>query len=562
MTPGPDRRGRLLTLLLPVIALVGGWLFFTHVAVLWPLLPGQLRATPAQYHDQLVALDPVIGTHLERDEAACRLRLDSPALSTLEEAVGRERARELVAHDGLPLAWQRVTLKQRGNADVVSVCFLLDGRLMGWERTLQDDEPEREPKEEPEILAREAAERLVPDLAAYRVTERATVILPNRTDRRWTFERAWDVSDDCTLRERLQVTLAGSHVIRAMRSLVPPSASTLTQRARAAAKEGLEALGFSLLGVGSVAAAVVGLRRLARGQARLGPAGAVTAVVAGLLACTHLLQPALLFEQWDPLWPRWIATARDLAFALLDDSGVLIPLFCFLLAGDALDRERQPLGQPAPERGRSLWLLGRGRLADPTVAAASWRGFLVGAACGGVLTLGTLLAVHLLGARIELQPRGFFFYPLTSSSPPLITLCFFTHIALLEELGYRFFAGTWLDRLTGLRSLAIVLPAVVYGLCHSAFAFLPPADPVWVRPTLLALVGCVWGWAFFRFDALTVVLSHLTCDLFIFNYPQLAQGGWAAVGAVAAILVPLLPAAAGLLARGRGPTPYAQTPEV
>ena len=60
---------------------------------------------------------------------------------------------------------------------------------------------------------------------------------------------------------------------------------------------------------------------------------------------------------------------------------------------------------------------------------------------------------------------------------------------------------------------------------------------------VLTLVGCVWGWAFLRFDALTVVLSHFTADLFIFNWPQLASGQTAQVAvAVATICVPLLPA--------------------
>jgi hypothetical protein len=54
----------------------------------------------------------------------------------------------------------------------------------------------------------------------------------------------------------------------------------------------------------------------------------------------------------------------------------------------------------------------------------------------------------------------------------------------------------------------------------------------------------VWGWAFFRYDALTVVLSHLSADLFIFNWPRLASGDPGTVAlAVATVAVPLLPAA-------------------
>ncbi len=60
---------------------------------------------------------------------------------------------------------------------------------------------------------------------------------------------------------------------------------------------------------------------------------------------------------------------------------------------------------------------------------------------------------------------------------------------------------------------------------------------------VFTLVGCVWGWAFFRYDALTVVLSHYTADLFIFNWPRLGSGDPLLVAqAAATVAVPLLPA--------------------
>ena len=112
-----------------------------------------------------------------------------------------------------------------------------------------------------------------------------------------------------------------------------------------------------------------------------------------------------------------------------------------------------------------------------------------------------------------------------------------------DGTGYRFFGGTWLFKLTRRRWAAIVVPALVYGLTHTRLDFLPPADPFWGRALVLTVVGCVWGWAFFRFDALTVVLSHFTADLFIFNWPRLASGQpTQIVISVATICVPLIPA--------------------
>jgi len=116
--------------------------------------------------------------------------------------------------------------------------------------------------------------------------------------------------------------------------------------------------------------------------------------------------------------------------------------------------------------------------------------------------------------------------------------------------------GTWILSLTKRRWAAILVPAILYGLTHTRMDFLPPADPFWGRALVMTLVGCVWGWAFLRYDALTVVLSHYTADLFIFNWPRLGSGQTGPMaGAALTILVPLIPAACfwiSKLSRGRG----------
>jgi len=243
----------------------------------------------------------------------------------------------------------------------------------------------------------------------------------------------------------------------------------------------------------------------------------------------------------------WLAHAQDLGWRAIDGAIAVLPVLAFLAAGDALDRA----GGHA--RGASLWTLARGRIADPAVAAASARGFLIGAICGATL-LAVVAALVAMGGRTALQPRGFFLTPLGSAVPALGTLAFFGFIAAIEELGYRFFAGTWIERLTGRRWLAVLAPALIYGLMHTDLAFLPPAEPWWGRALALTAVGAVWGWAFFRYDALTVILSHLTADLFIFGWPQLATGDAGQRAAILSVMaVPLLPAAAWALRRLLGP---------
>jgi len=121
----------------------------------------------------------------------------------------------------------------------------------------------------------------------------------------------------------------------------------------------------------------------------------------------------------------------------------------------------------------------------------------------------------------------------------------------VEELGYRYFAGNVLLRMHMGRIVAAIVPAVVFGAVHANLDFLPPGEPWWYRIIPITLVGVLWGFAFVKWDALTVVLSHWTCDLFLFNQPRLASGDvLILLSALACIAVPLLPAAVNLGLRG------------
>lgn len=531
-------------LILLAVATVAACAFFASLERLWPLVDGRLLRDEAAVRvaaaPVLERLDlPVDGTVI-----ASRLRVDEPALDYVEQTFGRARCRELLA-DGCPLVVHRVACRHPGIADTVTLAWHPAGRLLGWEAGVQEDAAGAtlEPAEA-EALARAALEPL--GARELELSERATIERPARRDHRLAFTR-WREREP-ELRERWEMVVAGDRVVKAWPTAVVPAAAQRAARAARAPIAGLQTLGWLGLGLLTVAALLITLHRLRSGEVRLRRALGVAGGALALLLLSDALQTARLVEVWDPLWPRWLAHAQDLGWRALDGAVAVLPVLAFLAAGDALDRA----GGHA--RGATLWALARGRLADPGVAAASARGFLIGAICGATL-LAVVAILVAAGGRTALQPRGFFLVPLGSALPALGTLAFFGFTAAVEELGYRFFAGTWIERLTGRRWLAVLAPAVIYGLMHTDLAFLPPAEPWWGRALALTAVGAVWGWAFFRYDALTVLLSHLTADLFIFGWPQLATGD---AGQRAAILlamaVPLLPAALWALRRLTSPS--------
>lgn len=592
----PDRSD----LALAAVALVAAAVFFVSLDRLWPLARTDLHVPPPVLEERARDFLLEAGFSVADHDAASALKVDASLLDYLQRAFGRAETQRLIA-SGYPVYWYEVLFKRRGDPDRYWVHLggsgpgatgsaedagRRAGRLLGWGRTIQEDAPAGALDEgDARELALETLGRhlgVVLDAAAppeevgepeagWREQGFYDQVRPARRDRYFIYQR--HLSREPELRERLVVTVSGDRVTGVDRSLVMPEAARRAARARRAPVVALQTVGILLAAAAVVGAFAVFLTRLRGGTARLAPAAKWIAVIGACFLATQALRGHELLAAWDPLWPRWIAALQTLALAAAPAAWILLVLFVVIAAGDALDREAAgrsdregtPVGrrgsgpggnpgnrdlpdppgsEPRPDpRGASLWALARGRIASPAVGLASLRGFLVGLICGGVLA-GSILALQALaGAWPPIQPQGFFFFALNSRAPLLATLLYFFMVALVEELAYRYFGGTFLLRATGRRWLAVLVPAALYGLTHTGLEFLPPAEPFWGRAVVMTLVGCVWGWAYFRYDALTVVLSHFTADLFIFNWPRLGSGEpLLAAKAAAVIAVPLLPA--------------------
>ncbi len=466
-----------------------------------------------------------------------RLDVKDRVLDYLESAFGPDTAQRMIA-SGFPIYPYSVAFKKAGEPRIFTVTLDPSGLLLGWSCGFEDDDEgdSLDLEHARTIALRAISDRLGMDTTTLAIKAASTKILDKRQDHYFTWERYLSFQPE--LREEMSVHLAGSRIASASRALIVPPAEARASRVKSAPRDALTAIGYALIAAGSVIAFLFFLNRLNDRDVLLGRVLAMAAVAFACLAGADLLRPSGYFLDWDPLQPKGISYAGTAVWNMAGYLQLMILLLAFIGAGDAIDR-REGSG-----RGESLWALCRGRLSDAKVAAASMRGFLIGLCCGGVLTLSISTIRWLTQGSVSIQPRGFFFYGINSTSPTFSILLFFLFVALTEELGYRFFGGAWLMKKTGNKFIAIALPAVIYGLAHTPFDFLPPAEPFWGRAVALTLVSCVWGWAFLRFDALTVILSHYTADLFIFNWPRLGSGRPELIAAaVATVAVPLLPAA-------------------
>lgn len=514
-----------------LIAAIGAaTLFFSSVDRIWPLAATDINATPERVVAEARRFLAARGIDAREHAAASALRVDIDALDYLMRKFGMRETQRLI-RAGEPVYYYMVPLKKRGDPDTQWVEWHPARGVIGWGRTMQEDAPGA--VLEPDVARGAAAATL--DLRQFREAGHQQRDRPARRDHFFVYERYRSRNPE--LRERVTVAVSGDRVTGLDRQLVPPESARREAREREAPIAALQMASFILLGIAGLAAVYVFLTSLQRGDVRLKRAAGWVAVIATCFCITQAFRAANLLAAWDPLWPRWIANFRSLGETLAQGAWIAFALFVVLAAGDALDR------RSGADRGDSFWRVGRGRLLDRDVGVASARGFLVGLVCGGAL-VGTLLLLEVTaGAWVSLQPQGFFFFALNSTFPAISTALYFFMVALVEELAYRFFAGTWLLALTGRKWIAILVPAMLYGASHTGLDFLPPAEPFWGRAIALTAVGCVWGWAYFRYDALTVVLSHFAADLFVFNWPRLGSGDPVLMAkAIATMMVPLLPA--------------------
>jgi len=538
-----SRETRIAATGLLIAGLLGGVLFSLSMSRLWPLVDADVTRNPDEFREPAVKFLEEAGFDLNSYEFAGMVVVYEGVLDYLESAFGREQTQAWI-RDGLPLVLYQVGFKKQGEPRSIYAFFHPNGQVLGWQKNLEEDDP-GEPVEEGTartLILTVVQERLEIDLESWEEKSVKVTDKPNRREYTFILERM--VSEEPEFREKILGIVAGDQVVRVRRYAVVPGAASRTMRAARGPEKAMQSIGFALLGVAALAAFWIFLTRLRDGGVRLGASAGLACFIFACLLATWILQTGSLFQRWEPLWARWISTLQYLVTRSSTEAWMILVLLALIGAGDALDRET------GANRGYSLWLMVKGKLLDRSVGAASYRGFLTGLICGGVMAVGVVFLQTFAGATTSLQPRAFFFYALNSASPAFSTLLFFLNVALLEELGYRFFAGTWLNKLTGKRWVAILIPAAIYGLTHTGLGFLPPAEPFWGRAIVMTLVGCVWGWAFFRYDALTVILSHWTADLFIFNWPRISSGktGLVVVAAVT-VLVPLLPAILGWVTR-------------
>jgi hypothetical protein len=526
-------------MLLLVLALGGGFFFFNNLTVVWPLANIEYYPDTTELRLEAEGFLNQHGYSTKDYHFSSIFVKDEEALNYAARTSGSDKVIDWT-EKGVHFMSHRLMFKKPGEATEYALFWSSPTGIFGFRRILEDDNPGNTISEQ---VVRDSILPLLRTSSGlnflstpWSETLYRNKIQSQRTDHEFQFERVLDSLSG--LREVLSLSIQGSETGLFLRNLKVPPVGLRRERSLDGWREflfGLSLLGIAFGGVMSLILVIKGFQGVH--PLRIGQSlRAVLLIGLGLILATSV-QNSMHFYKWDPLWPYSLSVFKNLLYPILTLIPTMFLLFLFITAGAQCD-DKAKAG-----RGESLWHLLKGNLFHKTVALASVRGYLIGLVCGLVLALTVIGFRELFNGTIPVQPQGFFSYAFNSSFPSVSLLFFFFNIAMMEELGYRYFGGSWLYQKLNNKHLAVWIPAVIYGLFHTSLGFLPPAEPWWGRAVALTLVGAVWGYAFFKYDALTVVLSHFSADLFIFNWPRLySRDSSEFLFALVCILVPLVPA--------------------
>jgi membrane protease YdiL (CAAX protease family) len=290
------------------------------------------------------------------------------------------------------------------------------------------------------------------------------------------------------------------------------------------------------------AALWLGIALTRRGQAMWGGAIRLGVVVAILLFCMQINELPIARAGYDTNTSYGTFLFQRFAIAVLFGVFSAITITLVLPAADALYR----VSQPGNLRLGSLLTL-RGLRSKEFFSAA-----IVGICMTGA-SLGFVVAFYLFGSKHGVwAPQDIQYANSVSTAFPWISGVAIGLLASTnEEFTFRLFAIPFVQRLTGSRWLAVILPAFCWSFLHTNY----PQEPPYIRGIEIGIVGIAAGLVMLRWGIVATLIWHYTFDavqvglLLIRSNSLYFKISGAVVGAAA--LAPLAFACISYLSRGR-----------
>jgi membrane protease YdiL (CAAX protease family) len=290
------------------------------------------------------------------------------------------------------------------------------------------------------------------------------------------------------------------------------------------------------------AALWMGISLTRQGQVTWGAAIKLGLVVAAVLTMMQLNEWPIERAGYNTNSSYGNFVFQQIATAILFGLASALTVSLVYPAGEAIYRATQP-GRLQLSKALTL----RGLRSQEFFSAA-----IVGLSLTA-LSLGFVVAFYMMGSRFGVWAPQELNY--TNSVSTIFPWIEGVAIGLLastnEEFTFRMFAIPFVERITGSRWLAVILPAFCWSFLHANY----PQEPPYIRGIEIGIMGLATGLVMLRWGILATLIWHYTFDaaqvglLLIRSNSLYFKISGVAVGA--AVLAPLAFACVSYLTRGR-----------
>ncbi len=430
---------------------------------------------------------------------AAIFQVDTQAKTYLEREVGLDRLGELVATRQVRLwTWAHRFFRPLDKEEV-RVDVSPDGTVVGFEHTV--------PEAAPGATLEEAGARAVADRflatafslepGGLKFIESFREDRPHRRDWTFTYERAGWKAAEATW--RIEVGVHGDEPASVRQYLKVPQAWTQSYKRLRSGNDTTALIAVFGIVLTLLAAVIVFLREIRRGNVRWRPVFLLTAVAFGLVFLLSLNDLPIAAYHFDTTGTWGAFLAGQLLGGLASAGGQALLIFLVVAAGEALYRSRFPSRLQITSLFRP----------------AGWRtkrvafGLVIGY-CLAVLFIAYQVAFYLVGDRFGVwNPAEVPFDNLLNTAFPWLAVLFMGfYPAVSEEFMSRVFSIPLVERLARSRVAAVVIPAMIWGFAHANY----PAQPFYIRGVEVSLAGLAVGVVLYRFGVIPCLVWHYVVD--------------------------------------------------
>jgi len=494
---GSDKRALLLWIICGALGLMFAQRYFFRA---FPEASVDFKISRREAQEKARTFVQSVGENVDGYQSTITFRVDDDAKTYLERGLGLEEANRLMASE-LNIWFWEVRFFKPQQEEEYKVRVSPAGKVVAYRHEIEEARGAKSLTREDALAAATTflRSKLGDNLDNWNfLSEEAnSQVRPNRVDWSFTWERKNFKAKDAPY--RLEVGLQGDRIGSTQEFLQVPEAWTRSYQKLRSTNNLYSSLALLPYGFLLGAALWLGVSLWRAGKTSWDTALKIGAVAAFLFFAMEL-------NDWNSTRAGYDTHSDYTAFVVKS----LVLLLFFAVGNAVLISLVMPAGEPLYRADHPRFL----RLTKAcTARAIRSKEFFCSSIVGVSLAavhIGFITAFYLAGKHFGVwAPQDIKYSDIVNTPIPWIGgIAIGVLAATNEEFTFRMFAIPFLEKMTGSRVLAVILPAFFWSFLHSNY----PQEPGYIRGIEVGIMGIVAGLVMLRWGIVATLIWHYTVD--------------------------------------------------